>query len=78
MSKLKSLLIQQERNYPLKLYQRNLRQVQELMKQQWQLLRESFYSFSLSFIREKTNIGVTIENALLQHLGFSLGVLPKG
>jgi len=43
MSKLKSLLIQQERNYPLKLYQRNLRQVQELMKQQWQLLRESFY-----------------------------------
>ena len=29
-------------------------------------------------LREKTNIGVTIENALLQHLGFSLGVLPKG
>lgn len=49
MSKLKSLQIQQERNYPLKLYQRNLRQVQELMKQQWQLLKESFTHFHYPF-----------------------------
>lgn len=36
------------------------------------IAKRVFYSFSLSFLREKTNIGVTIENAFVTNIRFSL------
>ena len=78
MSKLKSLQIQQERNYPVEVVSAEFAASAGVNEAAMAIAKRVFLLIFTILLREKTNIGVTIENALLQHLGFSLGVLPKG